>query len=207
MFNKSSILFSIIIGISTLGCSSESSGFSGGAGDADSDTDTDSDTDSDADADADSDSDADTGPEPDAGDDTDADSDTDVDADGGPDGDADGDADTDADGGDAWCAGAAVGDSCWYFGAPDASCEDACAEHGGFDIATQDYAGSDGTDANCTEVLESLGATGGTVLPLYDSGTGVGCMTYFGSRYRVSDPATTADATYVGAQRACACLE
>ena len=207
MFSKTALLLfiTLILGVLSCSCSSDASAFSGGSGDADGDTDADSDADSDSDADTDADSDGDTDADSDADSDSDADADAGTDGDGGTDGDTDSDTGGDADGGEASCDGAVVGEACWYLGAEDGSCEDTCAAHGGFDVATQYYAGSDGTDAHCTEVLEALGATGGTVLPLYDSGTGVGCVTYFGLRYRISDAATTADATYAGAQRACAC--
>jgi hypothetical protein len=171
--------------------------------DSDSDSDTDSDVDSDADSDTDSDADSDAGANADA--DSDADGDASADTDAGADTDSDGD--IDVDGGTFTCNGTVVGDACWYLSEENTSCDDICDLHGGFDVATQDYAGSDGTDAHCTEVLEALGASGGTVLPLYDSGAGVGCMTYFDLRYRISDTATTADATYSGAQRACACVK
>ena len=56
------------------------------------------------------------------------------------------------------CEGPAVGGFCWYASAVNDSCDSACAAHGGCSLAgTRYYAGSDGTDAHCIEVLDALG--------------------------------------------------
>ena len=40
------------------------------------------------------------------------------------------------------CSGASVGGYCWYLSAQGASCDTACAAHGGYNAATLTYAGS-----------------------------------------------------------------
>ena len=55
------------------------------------------------------------------------------------------------------CGGKTWGGYCWYPSEVDGSCTDACAGHGGCNIAgTRDYAGSGGTDEGCRAVLEVL---------------------------------------------------
>jgi hypothetical protein len=175
--------------------SSQTGGPLDGGADSDSDGDSDSDADGDTDTDVDSDSDSET-------------EDTDTSAADASDGDA-GETTTD-DGGDAGfvdCAGAIAGGHCWYLSAEQGSCEETCAAHGGFDDATSEFAGSGGTDEHCAEVLDALDASGSSVYQLMGIGSGIGCTSLSGARYRVSDEITTADATYVLARRACACAE
>lgn len=211
MLFKRLILLVIALPLAALfSCSGSEAGaaFDDGSGDGGADSDSDSDADSDSDSDSDTDTDTETGSDTGADADADADADSDADTDSDSDSGTDGDTGDGPDAGAFPCAGAEVAGACWYLGAEDASCEDVCGAHGGFDPATQTFAGSDGTDLQCSEVLESLGAPGGTVTPLSGSGIGVGCVVdHLGARYRVSDVPTTADATYSLARRACACAE
>ena len=162
--------------------------------------------DSDADGDSDGDSDVDSNSDGDAGSDSETEDTDTATADAG-DGDAGGTTtdDDEGDGGDPSCAGATAGGHCWYLGDEQASCEDTCAAHGGFEDATVGFAGSDGTDEHCAEVLDALDASGSSVYPLMGIGAGIGCASLSGARYRVDDETTTAEATYVLAHRACAC--
>jgi hypothetical protein len=75
------------------------------------------------------------------------------------------------------CAGTSVGGACWYYGDIGESCEVVCALYGGYDEATRTYAGSDGTDSNCSQVLDALGALPDTdgQLTTYTEGQGLGC--------------------------------
>lgn len=119
------------------------------------------------------------------------------------------------------CAGASVGGSCWYYGAAGQSCSTVCATHGGGTSATASYAGSSGTDANCSSLLTTLGAgpndfmlgggygivanscLGGfkTMGCLYDvSGSAAG-------RYRCTDLATDLTSAIAGVRRVCACAQ
>ena len=56
---------------------------------------------------------------------------------------------------------ATTGGFCWFLGNLGESCTTVCANHSlVYDPATSTYAGELGTDANCTSVLNALGATG-----------------------------------------------
>ena len=56
--------------------------------------------------------------------------------------------------------GVSVGGYCWYWGAEPESCDSVCSTHGGYNLATDTYAGYNGTDANCIAVLDALGVPG-----------------------------------------------
>jgi len=109
------------------------------------------------------------------------------------------------------CGGTDLEGACWYFGGENLSCEMVCSSHGGYNDATRNYAGSDGTSANCQNVLNKLS------IPLDNfyktTQGGLGCFAlqttsgnYFG--YWDSQP-TTATATYSipGRRRLCACQQ
>ncbi|MDX2169671.1 MAG: hypothetical protein SF182_21555 [Deltaproteobacteria bacterium] len=103
-------------------------------------------------------------------------------------------------------AGVAVGGSCWFLGGTGQSCTAVCAAVGfPYDEATRTFAGSDGTDAHCAQVLAALGALGFPPFPIDCSPDGLGCVRESGSQdsVRCTDP-TTADAGESG-MRACAC--
>jgi prepilin-type N-terminal cleavage/methylation domain-containing protein len=56
------------------------------------------------------------------------------------------------------CGGTLVGGYCWYTtGYSPVTCTQICSTHGGVNTATRDFAGSNGTDAQCAAVLTSLG--------------------------------------------------
>jgi len=60
--------------------------------------------------------------------------------------------------------GVLVGGACWYAGAAGADCDTTCGGLGlAYDEATRTYAGSDGSDANCIEVLDALAFPGDVV--------------------------------------------
>jgi len=149
----------------------------GGDTDSDADTDTDSDTDSDSDTDTDADTDVDTGTDTESGSSTDT---------------------------DTTCDGSVVGGYCWYLGAMGADCAATCASHGGYDEATRTYAGSDGTNEACTDVLDALAIGSGTANDWSMGLTGMGCISNGTNRLRVTT-ATTDSASDVSWARACAC--
>jgi len=113
------------------------------------------------------------------------------------------------------CA-ATTGGFCWFLGVEGADCNATCAAHGrGYDGATDSYAGSSGSDANCQAVLGALGT-----LEAFDGVAnlnGIGCVRSSfsicpfggcsGSRLLrdVTNP-TTASAAFPATERACACL-
>jgi hypothetical protein len=102
------------------------------------------------------------------------------------------------------CPGEVVGGFCWFFGAQGESCDTVCGNQGRtYDAATETYAGSGGTDANCTAVLTAFGQTfNGT----NSSTSGVGCsvLPVFGG-FRITSPATTGAGSVGNISRACAC--
>ncbi|WP_435640829.1 RCC1 domain-containing protein [Micavibrio aeruginosavorus] len=56
-----------------------------------------------------------------------------------------------------WCSGVVVGGYCWYVSALNQSCDAACASRGGVNsTGVINYAGSSGTLANCTAVVQAL---------------------------------------------------
>ncbi len=103
----------------------------------------------------------------------------------------------------ATCGGTSVGGYCWYAGAIGASCTTTCASHGGYNAATLSYAGSGGTDANCTSVEAALGW--GIRFSGDISLSGLGCFSWSGVGVYLDTLATTADATWSNGARACAC--
>lgn len=109
--------------------------------------------------------------------------------------------------------GTQVGNRCWYLGQPHQSCAQVCADHGGYHAATASFAGSGGTNANCTQVLRAFvgpdlpAATAVTTLNGFDS-LGCGIDPSAGpplpAPYRVTST-TTSEASAWFFQRACAC--
>ena len=114
--------------------------------------------------------------------------------------------------------GVDVGGAKWFFGADGASCDETCARVGGvYDLATRDYAGSNGTNANCEAVLTALGAFSGTTV-VDSQAAGFGCGVQPGSSpsgsttpswktpasFRDVDP-TTPTRKAARSRRACAC--
>lgn len=117
------------------------------------------------------------------------------------------------------CDGVVVGGACWYYGGIGESCKDVCALHGGYDEFTRTYAGSAGTDSQCTQVLEALEALSDTdgQLTVYTEEQGLGCHVWeiaLGTEgvraqwYRSLTP-TTPEAASADPwmRRACACQQ
>ena len=55
------------------------------------------------------------------------------------------------------CSGEIVGEYCWYLGEDYDSCEDTCADRGGVTDGTIYFAGSEGSQENCTLVAAAFG--------------------------------------------------
>jgi hypothetical protein len=99
-------------------------------------------------------------------------------------------------------AGAIVAGVCWFLGVSEQSCTQTCAAQGRpYNDATRDFAGSNGSDANCSEVAIALG---GAAAAGHGNLTGVGCYATGGGTIR-DTTATTAGATFTQAARYCAC--
>lgn len=107
------------------------------------------------------------------------------------------------------CGGVVVGGACWYLAADNESCTTACASHGGYNEATNTYAGTGGSNANCDSVFAGLGVGGGTSQDPGVCNAGYGCHydVALTQRYRCVNPATTENALITGLQRVCACNE
>lgn len=106
------------------------------------------------------------------------------------------------------CGGTVVGGFCWYAGAVGQSCATVCANHKGYDTATETYAGKAGTLAQCTAVVAALWGPQTTADQV--NLTPVGCG-YFTGTTTGYGRVTTVPATDVGAHasgsRACACID
>ena len=105
------------------------------------------------------------------------------------------------------CTGVNVGGYCWYLGAEDQSCSEVCASHGGYHEATRFYAGSDGTNENCIQVLAAFGFSTGKFYKTAQGG--LGCFIIGGAPYRYRDERNRTEASgksmTPGRRRACAC--
>lgn len=105
--------------------------------------------------------------------------------------------------------GAIVGGFCWFKAADGVNCDTTCAAQGRvYSDATRDYAGSNGTDANCGAVAAALGpvAIGPTAA---GSDGGYGCLDFDangnGAIFRITAPATDSASAPVSGYRFCAC--
>jgi len=117
------------------------------------------------------------------------------------------------------CAGAPVGGACWFTATSAVDCNAVCASQGlVYDPATATFAGSAGSDANCSAVAIAAG-----FLPLFASlpgcsdeivsfccSVGLGCYYFPGlfgeSTIRCQGPPTTATATDGVDRPFCACM-
>jgi len=104
----------------------------------------------------------------------------------------------------AWVAGSSA---CWYdSGSTGVSCTTACSTHGGYHADTKDFAGSDGTNANCAEVAKAVHNLGSPPSISTNSYTGIGCTHYSSGSYGRDTVATTASATDGSEVRICGCV-
>ncbi|MGE0632709.1 MAG: hypothetical protein AB7O96_09890, partial [Pseudobdellovibrionaceae bacterium] len=103
------------------------------------------------------------------------------------------------------CGGTSVGGYCWYLGASGADCTATCASHGGYNSATDSYAGSgDLSGGHCDTITTAFGATWDEA---NDCGVsaGIGCIVASFSGMQCTEDAATASGAYTGVQRVCAC--
>ena len=117
--------------------------------------------------------------------------------------DPDTDTNTNTDTGPGSCDGATVGNYCWYLSEEDESCTDTCKSHGGYNEATRTYAGSEGSDAKCEDVLAALGKPGNVDPTASEFNVGCHYSESDSKGYRDAMGKTTADAELD--LRACAC--
>jgi hypothetical protein len=102
------------------------------------------------------------------------------------------------------CSGVEIAGACWYKGDPGESCTDVCQDHGGYNDATLNFAGSNGTLDQCKEVLAGLSMQYLTTSTLVGTGTGCSMLALVAL---LSPGPTTADAKAQLYSRACACNE
>ncbi len=101
--------------------------------------------------------------------------------------------------------GVKVSDYCWYAGASNEHCDTVCGNVGLiYDPATRSFAGSDGTNSNCQEVLDALGLGSGSVSTTSNN-RGCQFRSSNNTRYRGTQ-ATTSSGRSSGYLRACACM-
>lgn len=103
-------------------------------------------------------------------------------------------------------AGVIVGNYCWYLSNTSESCDQACTTYGGCNLTgTRDYAGSNGTSANCEAVAVALGSPAGTPTE-GPASMAVGCNSRTSTDVRRNtDTTTTCAATASPHERFCAC--
>lgn len=105
--------------------------------------------------------------------------------------------------------GAIVGGFCWFKAANGVNCDATCAAQSRvYSDATRDYAGSNGTNAHCTEVAQALGPISLTATDVGSDG-GYGCLDFDsngnGATTRVINPATNSTSAPISGYRYCAC--
>jgi len=93
--------------------------------------------------------------------------------------------------------------NCWYMGTAGQSCTTVCSTHGGYHTATRDFAGSNGTNANCTTLLNHFGYNGTVATNANARGCSVRNKV-IDTRRRGTNP-TDPDAVDANYDRACAC--
>jgi hypothetical protein len=108
------------------------------------------------------------------------------------------------------CPGVEVGGACWFLAGNFEDCNTTCVGAGlSYDEATRTYAGSDGTDEQCEEVLDALGTPAdpfvGNAGFCVDGAMGCFHDSFETERTRCDQLPTTAFAAVGDAQRACAC--
>lgn len=112
------------------------------------------------------------------------------------------------------CGGALLGGACWYLGELDQTCDDVCAERGGFAPAALAAAGTPaqgGSLEGCTAVLQALGALPGVVTEGFrEDGLGFGCHLFVdpsgaATAWWLTAPDLSPTAANPSARLACGC--
>ncbi len=109
------------------------------------------------------------------------------------------------------CTGASVGGHCWYQDPFGPSCDQVCAAVSRtYDPATESFAGSGGSDANCAAVVQAVwGLSNPYPVNPATCSSGVGCgwtvSVLLPVVHRCTVPPTTGAATDIGFHRFCAC--
>jgi hypothetical protein len=110
------------------------------------------------------------------------------------------------------CAGTRYEEICWYLAADGQSCEDACAERGGFNAASVSHIGGvaeGGSLERCASVLIALrGQPDAVIKPTVET-HGIGCHLYGEAedRWWLTEPPFDPQATWDKVQIVCGCNE
>lgn len=114
-------------------------------------------------------------------------------------------------GGNKACAGTALNGICWYLGAANQSCTDACSAHGGVNTTSEKMVGipaQGGSIASCALVLAALGTRELPAEATRSDGNGLGCHVLTGrsnTAYWLSSPRFSETAHLSNATIACGC--
>lgn len=108
------------------------------------------------------------------------------------------------------CSGATALNLCWYLGAPQQSCDETCASHGGYDPRMTALVGTrsqGGSADNCRQVMTALGRSGPVLEGTRPDDIGVGCHVWGPDLWWLADaPDFTPSASGNPAEIACACM-
>ena len=108
------------------------------------------------------------------------------------------------------CGGTVVFGHCWYLAPTAASCNQFCADHGGYDPDTRHYTGTPeqgGSAEDCEGILGALGHSGAVMMGTRGDGRGFGCHVWSGTAWWLSSPAFDPSQSDGSATIACACYE
>src|SRR5690606_22602136 len=101
------------------------------------------------------------------------------------------------------CAGTIVGGYCWYAGTAGQGCTAVCTAHGGYDSATETFAGTSTSENNCRMVLVALGFPDEVVTVTSSMFcAGEGCGRFYGSENLICALPTSGSAADAGVERA-----
>jgi hypothetical protein len=107
------------------------------------------------------------------------------------------------------CGGTLIDGACWYLSQFGDNCTNTCATRGGYNEATDTYAGGHGTTENCGKVMTALGVfTGFGIGELTGNGYGCSAINLMEGPVVVRFiDSTDPDGRVDGMQRACACQQ
>jgi len=98
-----------------------------------------------------------------------------------------------------------LGGFCWFLGPLGQDCDTVCDDNDRtYDAATDTYAGSTGSNANCQAVLNDVGVAGAVADIGVCAGGGLGCYAGPGGTRCLTPPTVSGDSD-PGAARLCAC--
>lgn len=106
------------------------------------------------------------------------------------------------------CPGFEDAGVCWVLSGPEGDCLDACSDAmRSYSTLTESYAGSGGSNAACTAILNALGYPGGAGAVTCAAGVGCGHLNSFpfDENRRCTSPPTASGSTLTDFDRACGC--